>query len=153
MNTTSITAYDSSTPTAAQKAAAEESYSRVTLCLRDHPCVSFALSCGSLVHWSPELDAAVRLMQMVTYGDLMPTDQAIVDLQPSWVTPERVEAAENAVIDCISLLKTSGHPFTLLAHVDGHSEVEYHFARNGQEFPLATIADAVAAEVACFGRG
>ncbi|MDB5389037.1 MAG: hypothetical protein JWM11_4683 [Planctomycetaceae bacterium] len=91
-------------------------------------------------------------MQIVTYRDPTPVDQVITNLDPSWVTPQRIEAAETALIDCISLLKNSGHPFTLLAHVDGHREIEYHFIRDGQQLPLATIAEAVAADVRCFGQ-
>lgn len=137
---------------AAQHAVAEQTYTRVILCLRDHPCVSFALSCCGHVHWSPGLDVAVRLMLSVIDGD-PPPEQMAVDLNPRWITPDRIEAGKRALADCISMLKSSGISFTLLGHVHGQTTIEYQFVQDGHEFPLATIADAVAAEVKCFGRG
>lgn len=136
-----------------RRAEAEQTYTHVILCLRDHPCVSFALSYCGRVHWSPELDVAVRLMLLVTDGGLVPSDQMVVDVNPRWITPDRIEAGKRALADCISLLRSSGIPFTLLGHVHGQTKVEYQFMQNDQEFPLTTIADAVAAEVKCFGRG
>lgn len=120
--------------------------------LRSHPCVSFAMSCDGRVHWSPELDVAVRLILSVIDGG-PPSDQMIVDLNPRWIAPDRIEAGKRALADCISLLKRSGIPFTLLGHVHGQAKVEYQFIQDGKEFPISTIADAVAAEVKCFGRG
>ncbi|MDB5348547.1 MAG: hypothetical protein JWP89_6924 [Schlesneria sp.] len=91
MNTIMNTSRGSHALRAAQRSIAEQTYTRIISCLGDHPCVSFALSCCGFVHWSPELDVAVKLMQVVNYGDPTSADRLICDLHPSWITPERVE--------------------------------------------------------------
>lgn len=138
---------------AAQRAMAEQTYRDVISRLRNHPCVSIALSCCGLVYWSPDVDVAVKLMLLVTDGGRIPEELLIADVNPNWITPQRLEAGESALQDCISQLKDSGHPFTLLGHVHGQRKVEYHFVPDSQRFALSTIADAAGEEVRCLGRG
>ena len=77
MSTTMTLNQDHNGMKADRRAEAEQTYTHVILCLRDHPCVSFALSYCGRVHWSPELDVAVRLMLLVTDGGLVPSDQMV----------------------------------------------------------------------------
>ncbi len=137
---------------AARQAVADEVRDRVIDRLSQEPCVSYILGIGDAVDWGPEVDIAVRMLQIDRYG--CPLDEGRLNWRcpRARVTPQDSEAAQRAVAACADWLQQSGQPFEFLTHIEGQSSLTRHPSPFALAADRVMLSDAIADEVRCLTR-